>query len=153
MTRSRWLLLAFRVIVGGVFIWAGLLKIASPLDFAQSVQNYRFFPRDLGFLIALVLPWAEVLSGAFLIASIFKRSAALVLALFLGGFIVLVGLALLRGIDTACGCFGSFSRRADLTLILADAVLLYFTLSVFFAGSAANTRSSADLPGGKRGRI
>jgi hypothetical protein len=134
MTRNKWLLLAFRIVVGAVFIWAGGLKIASPLDFARDIENYRFFPRDLVFIIAIVLPWVEVVGGIFLIAGFFKRSSALLLALLLAGFMGLVGLALLRGIDTSCGCFGSLSRKADLSLILTDAVLLYFALSVFFAG-------------------
>jgi len=133
MTRRRWLLLLFRVIVGGVFIWAGALKIADPLGFAQSIKNYQVVSPPLALLIAVVLPWVEVLSGAFLIIGVFKRSSALLISLLLIGFIGLVAFALARGIDTSCGCFGSLSRRADLSLILTDAVLLVFTLSVFFA--------------------
>jgi uncharacterized membrane protein YphA (DoxX/SURF4 family) len=133
MIRHRWLLLLFRVIVGGVFIWAGALKIADPLDFAQSIKNYQVVSPTLALLIAIVLPWVEVLSGALLIIGVLKRSSALLISLLLIGFIGLVALALARGIDTSCGCFGSLSRRADLSLILTDAVLLVFSLSVFFA--------------------
>jgi len=131
--RNRWLLLLLRVIVGGVFIWAGALKIVDPLDFAQSIKNYQVVPHSLAFLAAVALPWVEVLCGAFLIIGVFKRSSALLLSLLLAGFIGLVALALARGIDTSCGCFGSFSRRADLSLILMDTVLLGFVLAVFFA--------------------
>ncbi len=131
MSRSRWILFLFRWVVGGVFVWAGVLKIADPLDFAQSIKNYQVFSHSLAFFIALVLPWVEVLSGGLLILGLFKRSSALLLSLLLAGFIGLVGLALLRGIDTSCGCFGSLSRKADLSLILADGVLLYLSLSVW----------------------
>jgi uncharacterized membrane protein YphA (DoxX/SURF4 family) len=133
MIRHRWLLLLFRVIVGGVFIWAGALKIADPLGFAQSIKNYQVVSPTLALLIAIVLPWVEVLSGALLIIGVLKRSSALLISLLLIGFIGLVALALARGIDTSCGCFGSLSRRADLSLILTDAVLLVFSLGVFFA--------------------
>jgi len=136
MIRRRWLLLLFRVIVGGVFIWAGALKIADPLEFAQSIKNYQVFPHWLAFLTAVVLPWVEVISGAFLIAGLFKRSSALIISLLLVGFIGLVTLALVRGIDTSCGCFGSLSRRADYSLILMDTVLLVFALTVLFARPA-----------------
>lgn len=132
MIRNRWLLLILRIIVGGVFIWAGALKIADPLGFAQSIENYRVIPHPLAFPIALVLPWVEVLSGAFLIIGLFRRSSALLVSFLLIGFIGLVALALARGIDTLCGCFGSLSRRADFSLILTDAVLLVFALIVFF---------------------
>ena len=133
MTRNRWLLLILRIIVGGVFVWAGALKIADPLGFAQSIKNYQVIPHTLAFLIAVGLPWVEVLSGACLISGVFKRSSALIISLLLIGFIGLVSLALARGIDTSCGCFGSLSRRADFSLILIDAVLLVFALSVFSA--------------------
>jgi len=133
MNRNRILLFLLRLIVGGVFIWAGVLKIADPLGFAQSIKNYQVVPSGLAFIIAVVLPWVEVLSGAFLIIGVFKRSSALLISLLLVGFIGLVALALARGIDTSCGCFGSLSRRADFSLILTDAVLLTFALCVFFA--------------------
>jgi uncharacterized membrane protein YphA (DoxX/SURF4 family) len=131
--RNKLVFFFFRLIVGGVFIWAGALKIADPLEFAQSIQNYQFFPRDLVFVIAIVLPWIEVLGGAFLVIGLWRRSSALLISLLLLGFIGLVALALLRGIDTSCGCFGSFSRRADLGLILGDAVLLFLAANVFLA--------------------
>jgi uncharacterized membrane protein YphA (DoxX/SURF4 family) len=128
--RSRWFLFVLRLIVGGVFVLAGVAKIADPLEFAQSIKNYQFFPSELTFLIAIVLPWIEVLSGGFLILGIFKRSSAVLISLLLIGFSGLVGLTLLRGIDTSCGCFGSLDRKADLSLIVADAVLLAFLLLI-----------------------
>lgn len=135
MIHNRWFLLASRLIIGGVFIWAGALKIADPLDFAQSIKNYQFFPHDLTFFIAVILPWIEVICGGLLIIGAFKRSSAALISLLLLGFIGLVALALVRGIDTSCGCFGSLSRRADFTLILADAVLLFLSLNIFVTGT------------------
>ncbi|MDH7513673.1 MAG: MauE/DoxX family redox-associated membrane protein [Clostridiales bacterium] len=145
MIRSKRLLFLFRLIVGGVFVWAGILKIADPLEFAQNIKNYHFFPHEMIFFIAIVLPWVEVLSGGFLILGIFRRSSALIISVLLAVFIGLVGLALLRGIDTSCGCFGSFSRKADLSLILADAILLFFSLSIL-KGQALERRT---VPAGK----
>ncbi len=133
MIRNRWILLVFRFIVGGVFIWAGALKAADPLDFAQTIKNYQAFPHNLIFIIAVVLPWVEILSGAGLIAGVLKRSSAFILAVLLAGFIALVGSAVVRGIDTACGCFGSLSSKADLSLMGMDAVLLFMALNVLLA--------------------
>jgi uncharacterized membrane protein YphA (DoxX/SURF4 family) len=135
MIRNKWFLLIFRLVAGGVFIWAGVLKVVDPLGFAESIMNYQVFPRGLAFIVALVLPWVEVIAGGLLIVGLLKRSSALLISLMLLGFIGLVALALARGIDTSCGCFGSFSRRADLTLILTDIGLLYLVLCVFFAKS------------------
>ncbi len=147
MIRGKLTLFVFRLIVGGVFVWAGALKVADPLEFAQSIKNYQFFPHDMIFFIAIFLPWVEVLSGGFLIFGIFKRSSAAIISLLLAAFIGLVGLALLRGIDTSCGCFGSFSRRADLSLIFADGLLLFFSLSV----SKGQVLKRRTLPADKTG--
>jgi uncharacterized membrane protein YphA (DoxX/SURF4 family) len=138
MIRNKWVLFGCRLVVGGLFIWAGVLKIIDPLGFAQSITNYRLFPHELAFIIAIILPWVEVLSGACLISGVFRRSSALIISILLVGFISLVAVAILRGIDTTCGCFGSLSRKADLKLILMDAVLLFLTLNVFLAKQQPN---------------
>ena len=148
MIRKTWLLLLFRVVVGGVLIWAGALKAADPLEFAQTIQNYQVFPHGLILVIAVVLPWVEVLSGAGLIAGVLKRSSAALAAALLAGFILLVGSAVLRGIDTACGCFGSLSSRADLKLMIMDAVLLIMALIVLI-GSGPQRTVGARGPGSR----
>ncbi len=148
MIGNRWVLYFFRLVIGGVFIWAGALKAADPLDFAQTIKNYQVFPHALIFVIAVILPWVEMLSGAGLIVGILKRSSALIAAVLLAGFMVLVGSVVLRGIDTACGCFGSFSHKANLVLILMDAVLFFMALNVFLASGpkkAAPTSLSSPL--------
>lgn len=133
MIRNRRVLFFFRLIVGGIFIWAGLLKIFSPLDFAQNIKNYRLLSSEISFWLALFFPWVEMLCGAFLILGVFRRASSLLLSLFLLSFIILVSVTILRGIDTDCGCFGSLSRKADIKLLLLDSVLFFFCLNIFLA--------------------
>lgn len=122
--------------VGGIFIWAGLLKIFDPLGFAQAIANYRVFPRWMSFMLALVLPWMEVIWGAFLVLGLFRRSSALFLSLFLVGFLILIVSNIVRGIDIDCGCFGRFSQKVDYKLLLTDGILLFFSLNIFFQKKA-----------------
>ncbi len=119
--------------VGGVFVWAGILKVFDPLGFAQDIANYRVFPRGLTFFIALTLPWIEIFCGIFVFAGIFRTAGSLLLSCLLVGFLVLTVSALLRGLDIDCGCFGSFGRKVDLKLILTDSVLLFFSLNIFLS--------------------
>jgi len=133
MTRQRALLLLFRILVGGVFIYSGVVKILDPLAFAQQVRNYRTVGQDLAFLVAVYLPWLEALAGAFLVAGVFKKASAALISLMLLGFIVLVAVTMVRGIDVDCGCFGALSRRAGWPLLLEDAVLLGMALAVLLA--------------------
>jgi len=130
MIRNKHVLCAFRLIIGGLFIYAGVIKIADPLGFARDIRNYRILPPAACLFIALALPWFEALSGAFLIVGIFKRTSAWLLSFLLAGFIVLVIITMARGLDVDCGCFGSLSRKADWRLILEDALMLYMSLQI-----------------------
>lgn len=131
MIRNKNILFAFRLVVGGIFIWAGLLKIFDPLGFAQNIANYRVFPQGIAFFLALFLPWIEVICGAFLLFGIFRGASSLLLSGLLSVFLVLIALTILRGIDIDCGCFGSLSRKIDYKLILMDSALLFFSLNVY----------------------
>jgi uncharacterized membrane protein YphA (DoxX/SURF4 family) len=131
----------FRLVVGGVFIWAGILKILEPLEFAQNIANYRVVSRDISFFLALVLPWLEVLCGILVILGIFRSASSLLLSGMLGVFLVLITVTILRGLDVDCGCFGSIGRHVDHWLLLTDIVLLYMTLNIFI--SSLRSRATA----------
>ena len=133
MIRNKYIILAFRLIVGGVFFASGLLKVGDPLAFAQDIKNFRIVSHEASFLAALILPWIEILCGALLITGILRRPSALLASGLLIGFIILVGITMARGIDTDCGCFGSLSHKADWWLLLQDGVLLLMSLSVLLA--------------------
>ncbi len=131
--KNRLFLLLLRLVVGGVFIWAAITKIADPLSFAQDVRNYRLVGLSLSFVTAIILPWVELIAGIFLIIGIFPRSGALLISGLLVFFIILVAVTMLRGIDVECGCFGTFSRKADLGLILEDLLWLVMSLALLFS--------------------
>jgi putative oxidoreductase len=133
MIRNKYILLVLRLIVGGVFLWAGILKIFDPLEFAQAIANYRIFPRVITVFLALVLPWLEVICGVFLILGIFRNASSLLVSCLLAGFLILIASAILRGLDIDCGCFGRLSQKADYKLILSDSLLLFFSLNILFS--------------------
>ncbi|HEB34627.1 MAG TPA: DoxX family membrane protein [Candidatus Aminicenantes bacterium] len=141
MIRNKYILIAFRLVVGGMFIWAGISKIIDPLGFAQNIANYRVFPEGISFFLALVLPWIEVICGVFLILGIFLSASALLLSGFLVVFLVLIAATLIRGIDIDCGCFGSLSGKVDYKLILTDSILLFFCLNIYFSPKMVQIKS------------
>jgi putative oxidoreductase len=142
MIHNKSILWVFRIGVGGVFIWAGLLKILGPLEFAQNIANYRVFSRDLSFLIALVLPWVEVLCGILVILGVFRSGSSLLLSGLLGVFLVLITVTIFRGLDVDCGCFGSIGRHVDYRLLLTDIVLLYLTLNIFISSIRSRSKTT-----------
>jgi uncharacterized membrane protein YphA (DoxX/SURF4 family) len=125
MIRNRTVLFIFRMVLGGLFIYAGAVKVGAPLDFAQSVRNYQLVGQSLSFIAALVLPWLEIVAGAFLIAGIWKRGAALAVSSLLVFFIALTVVTMIRGLDIDCGCFGAVDRKAGLSVILEDLGMLF----------------------------
>jgi uncharacterized membrane protein YphA (DoxX/SURF4 family) len=101
-----WLTLAFRLILGGVLLVAGALKVSDPYSSATSVRAYQILPVDLANFLGFVLPFAEVAIGIFLIVGIWVRLNALAGGALMVMFIIAIGQAWIRGISLDCGCFG-----------------------------------------------
>ncbi|HEV3156825.1 MAG TPA: MauE/DoxX family redox-associated membrane protein [Candidatus Baltobacteraceae bacterium] len=98
--------LVLRVLVGGVFLAAGGLKIGHAAFFASELAAMRFLPSVIIPAIALFLPILEITLGIYLLAGLFVRGAALLACaqlLILAGIVASV---IMRHIPTSCGCFG-----------------------------------------------
>lgn len=103
--RQPWLRVALRLLVGGFFVVASLDKIADPPAFARIVYQWQVLGPVPSNLVAVILPWVEALAGLLLIVGLWKREAALVIALMLVVFIAAAGSVMARGIDVEnCGC-------------------------------------------------
>jgi uncharacterized membrane protein YphA (DoxX/SURF4 family) len=103
--RSPRLQLVLRLLLGAFFVYASLDKIASPAAFARIVYQWQVSGPLASNLVAVTLPWIELISGGLLIAGVWRREAALVIALLLVVFLAAAGSVLARGIDVLnCGC-------------------------------------------------
>lgn len=94
-----------RIALGGVFLYAGIIKIADPLAVAGSVAAYRILPYFGNYLAASVIPWLEALCGILLIAGWRTRGAATIVFLLNLIFMTALASTLFRGLDIDCGCF------------------------------------------------
>jgi uncharacterized membrane protein YphA (DoxX/SURF4 family) len=133
MLKNRTLLVLFRIVLGGLFVYAGVAKTLDPLDFAQNIRNYRLVGQELSFIAAVVLPWLEILAGLALAAGVWTRASSLLISGLLVFFIALTVVTIVRGLDVDCGCFGALSRKAGLGVIAEDALMLFMAISVLFA--------------------
>jgi uncharacterized membrane protein YphA (DoxX/SURF4 family) len=139
---------ALGALLGGVFLYASLDKIANPRDFARIVYHYRLIGPSaaLGFVpanaLAVTLPWIEAVVGILLVTGVWRREAAAVAGTLLVVFIVAVGWALAQGIDIEnCGCFtvSGAGRGAGLWLIAGDLGLLAAAAVLTFVRPATRT--------------
>lgn len=133
MIKNKTLLILLRLVLGGLFVYAGVVKALDPLGFAQDIRNYRLVGQSLSFIAAIVLPWLEILAGVALAAGIWKRASALIISGLLVFFILLTLVTIARGLDVECGCFGALSRKSGLGVILEDLGMLFMGLCLLFA--------------------
>ncbi len=103
--QNSWIELAARWILGLTFIYASYHKILAPADFAKIVYGYDLFPNETINLIAIVLPFIELIAGLTLILGLYPRSAALIINGMLVAFIIVLSINLIRGHEFDCGCF------------------------------------------------
>jgi protein-disulfide isomerase len=109
MEDSRWRAwagLVARLALGGVWLWAGLVKISDPAESIRAVRAYRLLPESLVVPSGYGLPVLEVALALLLLAGLATRAAALVTVALVVAFMVAIGTAWARGLEIECGCFG-----------------------------------------------
>jgi putative oxidoreductase len=123
---SPYLSLLFRLSLGVLFVYAGLVKIIDPLGFAHALYNYHVLPAWLINPLAICLPWVELMAGAGLIAGIMVAGGALVVSGLLAVFAIAIGVGLIRGLDIACGCFSTSASAEPISwlFVVRDLLLL-----------------------------
>lgn len=125
------------IIIGGLFIYAGVVKIIEPVEFARDIDNYKMLPWRLGVLLALYLPWLEVFCGLALIARVLYRGSLFIVTALMTLFVVASIVAKARGLDVSCGCFGHASKYLNFSWHLALDIALLVGLVVLWRQSAA----------------
>ena len=96
-----------QVAIGVVFGAAGLAKLGNLPAFAYEIHNFRMMPVPTENLLAITLPWIEIVMGLALVLGIRNRAAAVLSAVLMAVFTVAVGQAVARNLDIECGCFGT----------------------------------------------
>jgi len=132
IVKSEYLSLVLRLVMGIVFIYASMTKIPYPAEFAKNVEAYRLFPYWSINLIAVFLPWLEMICGLFLIIGLTTRASAAVLTVLLTGFTISLAVNVVRGSPITCGCFDSVGDQIGWYDVVRDFLLLLFTVHVFF---------------------
>ena len=95
-----------QIVIGLVFVIAALAKIGDLPWFAQEVHNYRLAPLWSENLVAMVMPWIELVAGLALVLGVRARAGGAVVFALMLVFTVAVAIAWARGLDFRCGCFG-----------------------------------------------
>jgi uncharacterized membrane protein YphA (DoxX/SURF4 family) len=124
----------FRWLVAAIFISAGISKVLNPGDFARDIDNYRMLPYLFVTIMAIILPWLEILCGIFLIIRKWEKGAAFTLLVLTLMFLIAMSFAIVRGLDITCGCFAMTAEgtKVGYTRLVQDSILFMIILLLNF---------------------
>ena len=122
-----------RVVLGGLLVVTGALKVGHAPDLAAAIAGFRLLPAGAVGPLALALPFFELLLGGYLVVGLFTRTAAIVATVQFVIYAGAIASAVIRHIPANCGCFGPHDTAVadwphvafDLALALLSAFVAY----------------------------
>jgi uncharacterized membrane protein YphA (DoxX/SURF4 family) len=128
---KRWLLIAGRLGIAVIFLYAGIAKVREPwLQFAVSIESFKIVPESWLEPLARDLPWCEIVLGIALIPGILARWFSLIATGMLAWFLFIGIRAVAKGLTVDCGCFGSGGGAIDTKWFVEHAAMLALGLAV-----------------------
>ncbi len=139
---KRWLLIAGRLGIAVIFLYAGIAKVREPwLQFAVSIESFKIVPDTWLEPLARTLPWVEIaLGAALLLPGILARWLTLIASGMLAWFLFIGVRAYAKGLTVDCGCFGAGGGSIDAKWFVEHAAMLALGLGVT-AGQFLGTRA------------
>ncbi|GAA1757022.1 MauE/DoxX family redox-associated membrane protein [Luedemannella helvata] len=107
-----WIGLIARVVLAGVFLFAGGTKVGDLAASGRAVHAYELMPYGLATAVGAALPFIEIAIGLLLLLGLATRLAGVLSAVLLSVFIAGIASVWARGLSIDCGCFGSGGELA-----------------------------------------
>lgn len=144
---STWFSLLLRCLIGGVFVYAGFIKLIDPKSFAKTISLYDLIPESFLAPVAIGLPLLEFLAGLGLIFNI--RGSLSVIFSMLVMFVFVLWYGILKDLSIDCGCFSpeeiaghsSLLNAFYRDLVMIGAVLLIYLHRYIKSDRAMGQRS------------
>jgi uncharacterized membrane protein YphA (DoxX/SURF4 family) len=140
-----------RLVLGGIFVYAGLSKIFLPnfhlqplsmlkfyvstnlSTFAQQVESYKLISPEASQTVAHILPFVEIVLGLMLLIGWRLRIWATAITVIMVGFLTVVTRAYLLHMDINCGCFGTPEKLTGWTVVRDGSLAAFALLMTIFA--------------------
>lgn len=133
---------------GAVFILSGVSKLMSRHSFFVTLRAMPFLSSWRARVIVKVLPWTELTIGSALVMGLLSAYAAWAALALLLAFSLIAVVAVARGLDVPCACFGATSRaRLSLRTVVKNALLALFLLPVLIVNRPSLMSADAMVVG------
>jgi uncharacterized membrane protein YphA (DoxX/SURF4 family) len=128
---KRWLLIAGRLGIAVIFLYAGIAKAREPwLTFAVSIDSFKIVPETWLEPLARYLPWFEIALAVALLSGILARWFSLIGTGMFAWFLFIGIRAVAKGLTVDCGCFGSGGGGIDAKWFAEHAAMLALGIAV-----------------------
>ncbi len=140
-----------RLVLGGIFVYAGFSKLLMPnthlwpmfvlrfsismniSSFAQQIESYKMISPEASQVVAHTLPFVEIVLGLLLLSGWRLRIWATAITAIMVGFLAVVTRAYLLHMDINCGCFGTPEKLTGMTVVRDGAFAALALLMTIFA--------------------
>lgn len=152
-----WLGTALRLLLAGVWIYAGVQKVGDPAAFVRAVRAYQVVPDWLAKGIGYGMPYLEIALGVLLLVGLGTRLVAVVSAALFVVFLIGIIQASARGLRIECGCFGGGGELGagqstaytqeilrDIGLLIAAGFLVLWPVTRYAADDAVRAGGKPD---------
>ena len=129
---SRWLILALRLALGGLFITSSLGKLQYQAEFTDAVLSYDILPTDLAEFYASALPWAELFIGCSLVLGILAIFASALSIPLIISFLIANIYSFFHSVEEPCNCLGKLVVLSHPVALTIDLVMLLVAWLLLF---------------------
>ncbi len=140
----------FRIILGGLLIFAGILKIQDNTALFESVAYITWLPIGIKSLIIDFLPWVEIAVGGLLVLHVLDKVMIPLTGLIYLSFLIFAIWGLGSGLEVDCGCFGDLDDTSligallgseiSMQMVIRNSIFVLMTGFLFWKpGSSENT--------------
>uniref|UniRef100_UPI0035942B9A BT_3928 family protein n=1 Tax=Aquiflexum sp. TaxID=1872584 RepID=UPI0035942B9A len=132
---KHWILFVIRLLVGGLFIFSGLIKVNDPVGtsikleeyfdvFSNDIASFFYIFKEIALPLAVVLVVAEVVLGIMLILGVRLKFTVWALSILIIFFTFLTFYSAYFNKVTDCGCFGDAIKLTPWESFIKDVILL-----------------------------
>ncbi|MBR4755728.1 MAG: hypothetical protein IK076_02180 [Bacteroidales bacterium] len=125
------------IIIGLVFLLAGIFKLLDPVGAGLVVEEYYRF-LHLGFMmptakaVGVILALMESLLGAALVSGVWRKTVSVLSFILIIFFTIITLFLAIFNPEMECGCFGEVIHLSNFQTLLKNIILLVLAVLAFF---------------------